>query len=198
MNNKIVLTIMIGIMFLSLLGASEASLGTVKQGHCILLKQTCSDCTYNNISAVSYPNRTENAIENVEMTQDGTLFTYSFCTTNTLGNYLVDGYGDDDGTKDVWQYNFIVTPSGNSGNSNIALFILIIFLLYGINLLGFFNENVMMTVLGGMALLFLGVYMINNGIIIYRDNLTNYVGYVTSAWGGMSSMFALYKEYFDD
>ena len=71
-------------------------------------------------------------------------------------------------------------------------------LLYGINLIGFFKENAIATLLAGMALIYLGIYMINNGIIIYRDDLTNYIGYITTFWGGFSAIFATWKEWLQD
>ena len=90
-----------------------------------------------------------------------------------------------------------ITPSGQSGNANIVFFIFLILMLYGINLVGYFGRNAPMTLLGGMALMFLGVYLINQGVIIYRDNLTNYFSYVTLAWGFVSAFlagFSLYEE----
>jgi len=90
---------------------------------------------------------------------------------------------------------FEVTPSGKSGTNNLVFFIFLILILYAINLLGFFGKNEIMTILGGMALIFLGVYMTNNGIIIYRDNLTMYFSVVTIAWGFISSLIAGYSLY---
>lgn len=92
---------------------------------------------------------------------------------------------------------FIVTPSGEGGTSNIVFILFLILMLYGINLFGFFGKNETMTLLGGMALIFLGVYLINNGIIIYRDNLTNYFSYITIAWGVVSALMAGYSLYED-
>ena len=67
-------------------------------------------------------------------------------------------------------------------------------LLYGITFFGFFGKNIPMTILGGMALLFLGVYLINHGIIIYRDTLTNYIAYVTIAVGAITALWAILEE----
>ena len=194
---KILLVLMFSVLFISLVSA-ECSLPTVKQGDIIQLTQSCTNCTQVNLTKVIFPNNTISLLGQFEMTANGSNYNYTFSNTNSLGKHIYYAEGDLNGVLFSQACSFEVTPSGNSGNSNIAFFILVIVLLYGINLLGFFKENVMMTVLGGMALLFFGVYMINNGIIIYQDNLTNYIAYVTIAWGGMSSMFALFKEYFDD
>ena len=85
---------------------------------------------------------------------------------------------------------FQVTPSGQSGNENTVFFIFIILLLYGITFTGFFGKNIPITILGGMAMIFLGVYLINHGIIIYRDNLTNYIAYLTIGVGAVCSFWA--------
>lgn len=87
-----------------------------------------------------------------------------------------------------------VTPSGQSGNENTVFFILVITIIYGINLISFFGRNIPMTILGGMAMLFLGVYLVSQGIIIYRDNITNYIAYLTIAIGAITSMWAVFEQ----
>ena len=51
-----------------------------------------------------------------------------------------------------------------------------------------------MTILGGMMMMFLGVYTINYGIIIFRDNLTNYFSYVTIGIGFILSSWAVLEQ----
>lgn len=171
---------------------------TAKQGECLNISQTCSSCSYVNISSVSNQNNS-NLLSNVGMNYFGNgEWRYEFCETNFIGRYDVRGQGDISGVDESFATFFQVTSSGKNGTENIVFFLFVILFLYGINLLGFFNEQAIMTILGGMALLFLGVYMVNNGIIIYRDNLTNYIGYITIAWGGISSIFAIYKEWIED
>ena len=197
---KILLILIMSMFLVSLVSAEECSIPSVKQGDTIQLTTVCrGGCTEVNLTKVMFPNQSIALLGEFPMTANGSNYNFTFSNTNTLGHYSYDAEGVDPNSIVVGQTcSFLVTPSGNSGNANIVFFILMIFLFYGINLLGFFKENVMMTVLGGMALMFLGVYMVNNGIIIYQDNLTNYFSYVTISWGGMSSIFALFKEYFDD
>jgi len=38
---------------------------------------------------------------------------------------------------------------------------------------------------------FFGVWIVQNGIVIYRDNLTNYFGYVTIGIGAIVSLMAI-------
>jgi hypothetical protein len=180
------------IMISPLLASSP---GTYKQGEDINLIQTCADCTYINITSINLPNGTQ-IIGNVPMTKDGSVFNYVLngSLTNSLGTYRVNGIGDPIGVNEIWAYDIEVTPSGQSGTANIVFFIFIILLLYGITFTGFFGRNIPMTILGGMALLFLGVYLVQHGIIIYRDNLTNYIAYVTIAVGGITSFWAILEQ----
>jgi len=41
-----------------------------------------------------------------------------------------------------------------------------------------------------MFMTFFGVWIVRNGIVIYRDNLTNYFGYVTIAIGAVIALWA--------
>ncbi len=88
-----------------------------------------------------------------------------------------------------------VTPGGKGGNENTIFFIFIVILLYGITFFGFFGKNIPMTILGGMALLFLGVYLINEGIIIFRDTITLYISYLTIGVGGITAFWALLEQF---
>ena len=91
--------------------ASAVSLGTYKQNECVNLIQTCSNCTYANITSIMYPNSSI-ALSNVQMTKIGTYFYYNFCNTSFNGNYIVTGDGNPDGTFDVWNYDFTITSTG--------------------------------------------------------------------------------------
>jgi len=186
MNKKILILIM-GMFLISI---TSASLGTFSQGECVNIK-TILNTTSVNISTISYPNSTI-AISNQAMTKNAQTFNYSFCDTNTLGTYVYD-YFDTEGNTYVNEFE--ITPSGSSGITNIAFFILIIVLLYTLNIIAFRDENAPLTILSGMALIALGIYLVNNGIIIYRDTITNYIGYITIAWGFISTMFAVWNEY---
>lgn len=99
-----------------------------------------------------------------------------------------DGFGGH--TTGCWE----VTSFGKSGNDNIVFFVLIIIMLYTITFVGFFGKNIPISILGGMAMIGLGLYMITNGVIIYRDWLTNYFSYITIGLGALFSLWALVEE----
>lgn len=193
---KIFIFLILGLFLFSLVGA--ASIGTIKQGEEMQITNYCQDgtCTYMNLTSITYPNGTTFNI-NAEMTKDGQNFAYDY-TPMELGTYNFKTCGNPSGNYICDSDTFESTPSGNSGTSNLVFFVFVILFLYGINILGFFKENAIMTILGGMALIFLGAYIVNNGIIIYRDNLTNYIAYITIGWGLVSTIVAIYQEWLQD
>jgi len=104
------------------------------------------------------------------------------------------GVSCQDGKGDVISGIFQVTPNGDSSTNNIVFYLIIIFLGYGLNLLGFFNRNTYITILGGIILIFVGLFMIQNGVIIFRDNLTLALSYITLFWGAGSALWAAIEE----
>jgi len=111
------------------------SLGLFEKDDCVMLTQTCSNCTYVNISSVQDPN---SAIikSNLAMTKTGTFYNYSFCNTSDVGTYIVSGFGDNDNAPDVFVYSFDITPNGLKPASDILT--IGIYLLFLIATLGLF------------------------------------------------------------
>jgi len=137
----------------------------------------------------------------IEINQVGSKNSQTFTFNVLAGNFSDLGFNRmiiecTDGESSTTGYeDREVTPSGNNGASNIVFFIFVILLLYALNLIAFFGKNIPLTILSGMALLFLGVYLINNGVIIYQDSLTNYLAYVTIAWGSISAIWAALEQF---
>ena len=131
---KILLTIIISIFLISFTTAAISNLGTFKVNTCIELPQTSPDATYNNISKITTDNELTIVSGEVEMTKVGTYFNYTFCNTTLLGEYIVNGYGDEGGALDTWEYTFDITTSGNavptSGES--ILYFVFVAILFGI------------------------------------------------------------------
>jgi len=100
MNKKIIIISMIFILtFLMNLGYLNAQIdiGTTKQGDCITLYQSCPTCTYSDIRAIKYPNGTIDNSMDWTMIKNNSDYTYSFCSTNDLGEYKYIVYGDKGG-----------------------------------------------------------------------------------------------------
>lgn len=129
--------IVIIIVNIVIVSSTQQSLGTYKQGDCVNLIQTCGGCTYNNITSIMSPNSTT-LLGLTSMVKNGVEFTYSFCDTNISGTYIVNGVGDLDGITTVWVYDFFITDSGTTANTQTAvvyiglLFILLVFLILSI------------------------------------------------------------------
>jgi len=174
MKSKIILGIVFVLMMMSLLAPATATvepLGTFKDRICVELKQTCNNCTYNNISSVVYPNSTI-ALGNVVMTKSGTEYNHTFCSTSVMGTYIVNGYGDPNGVKTVWAYDFNITPSGFL--DTLGFYFLILILSLGIIVLGFWREDAPITIFGTFGLYFVGLYVLFNGLAGIRDLTTTW------------------------
>lgn len=195
---KLLLLLMFSIVLIGVVSSQSSleSIGTYQQGKNIEIVQTCDDCSYVTLEKIQLANKTILTI-NENMTKVGTVYNYTLDSnyTESLGEYIVFGSGDT--TPSIFNFAFTITPSGQSGNENTVFFILIILIVYGITFTGFFGKNIPITILGGMAMIFLGVYLIRNGVIIYRDNLTNYLAYLTSGIGTIMSLWAGYEWYQD-
>ena len=118
--NKLFTILLLGIFLISFTSAIE-SLGTLKQGECVEIKQACASCTYTNISSVSYPNSSI-ALSNVVMTDSGNGgWNYTFCNTNDLGRYDIIGKGDKDSIETSFATYFKINSSGTESSIDKAL-----------------------------------------------------------------------------
>lgn len=105
-----------------------------KQNDAVNLTQTCSNCTFINITKITYPDSSQ-ALGNVGMTKQGTLYNYSFLNTSELGIYTVYCVGDPDGVINAADcgWTFTVNPTGTDitgiQSSLVIVALLIIFIL---------------------------------------------------------------------
>lgn len=100
--------------------SAQPDWGYVEQHTCKEFIQLCGDCTFNNITSVEFPNETIRRMD-VEMTQRGVEFNYTFCITNDTGTYFVNGVGDKEGSITVWAVDFYVTENGREEISGILI-----------------------------------------------------------------------------
>ena len=188
---KILISFVLGIFLLTLATASIPNLGTVQQYDCINLKQTCPDCSYNNITSVDYPNRTTEALSlEVEMTKDGTEYNYTFCNTSALGTYLVNGKGDTDGS-DTWNYMFDVTTTGGDSNLPIPIFLLLASVILFVS--GIVLKNPPFGFFSGILFIMSGMYMMIYGFGNVADLYTQAFALVTLGFGMIVSTLAGYS-----
>jgi len=159
---KIILLIVIG-MFLLTLVSAMSTLGTVKQYDCIDLYQSCPSCTYVNLTAMKYPNTTIDIMD-LEMTKAGTEYNYTFCNTDTTGEYFYTVKGDKNGVETSETISFEVTPLGKVGVLIFLSIFAFAFIGLGIGFklppLGFIGA--VLLILAGMYVLIYGLYDVAN------------------------------------
>lgn len=127
---KKLLTLLIMSIFLfSLCSAEQQTFGTFKKNECINLIQTCSNCTWVNITTIVYPN-SEIADTDLIMLKAGTNYNYTFCKANQTGEYIINGIGDLNGIVTIWNYNLLVTTNGNNlATAGVIIFFSALFLI---------------------------------------------------------------------
>lgn len=144
------------------------NIGSYKLGECVNLIQTCANCTYVNITSILYPNSTK-VINEVVMTKEGTYYNYSFCNTTKLGEYKVNGHGDENTIETIWSYSFDITREGDKNENGvyIAIWLAGFILLY----FGFIHHRkVPLYKLFGYVMIFfnglIGVFVFDSPIVL--------------------------------
>ncbi len=112
MNKKILTIISFAFLFLFMLNLTSASsLGVFQENKTINLFQSCSSCSFVNLTDIILPNG--NIINyNLNMTKNYSSYTYSFSNTSQLGSYKYNVCGDKGGTLTCETIDFIITPNG--------------------------------------------------------------------------------------
>lgn len=187
---KIYLTLISVMVLISLI-----SLASAYDGHKFNTELTFSinsnNASYCNLTTLDSPNNFY--ILNTPMTKNGQDFYITINQANftILGDYCFNLKCTDGTSNEVGSKCFTVTPSGKNDTNNLVFIIFIILIIYGITLIGFFGRNEWVTVLGAMFMIFLGVYLWLNGIVVYRDDLTRYFCYFTIGLGVFFSLYTL-------
>lgn len=164
---KLIIPLLI-LMLLPMIIATQ-DIGSVQQNKCIMLKQTCSNCTYVNLSSVSVANNPEYLLlGEYSMTKTGTEYNYSFCDTQTISDdYSYCVHGDIDGIDTPACISFSVTPSGLSGT--LGFYFILLIIIGSLIILGFTMKDAWFIMVGGIISMLVGLYSINYGIAGMRD-----------------------------
>ena len=166
------------------------TLGVFKVDTCVGLKQICSNCSSVNVTSIIYPDSVE-VIINSEMTKAGSNFNYTFCNNSQLGNYIVNGIGNPDGTATIFAYNYVVTTTGNDENNTIPIFLALagfIILIIGISI-----RNLYIGFISGVMFIVLGMYMMIFGLGFVSDFYTNSLAYVSLGFGLLIFLSCAYE-----
>lgn len=107
-----------------------ANIPPVKQSSCIELIQTCSNCTFVNITGIHYPSPNSSIIYfNKAMTKNNNIYNYTFCDTHILGQYIYDTIGNPDAVVTTQSVTFEVTATGQTLDLSKTILYIVIFIL---------------------------------------------------------------------
>lgn len=175
MNLKAMPFLILFLLVLPSITATQDFFGTRQIGECINLPQTCSPCTYENITGIEYPNGTFVEITgNQSMQRIGTInYNYTYCFPDLIGDYWIYGHDDETGTDQEWEYKLTLTYNGEQVNlSNTILpiaFLITAFLLLtiGFTLSG---EHWLLRSFFNFMAVGMGLLAVNSGKIIANQS----------------------------
>ena len=179
-NNKMKKVIILLLAILILVPASLAeieSIGPFKQHDCVKLPQTCSNCTFTNLSKIQYPDSTI-SIYNSVMTKDSSEFNYTFCNTSQIGNYIITTCSDVDGILTCVSYTLNITPTGGDRINSLGIFIILVIISIAILIIAMVFQNGYIGFISGCLFLVTGVYTMIYGLGNLSDTWTRAVAYV--------------------
>lgn len=184
---KKLIVLLMFLVFMEGVYAEIQTLPNVKVNTCVNIPQTCNNCTYVNVTAITVQNSQTYYI-NKAMEKTGSHYNYTFCNNTLLGTYIVETCGDPNGASYCPPpFSYIVNNMGESFNLFDVILVVTFLTLAGII---FFIGNtfkpeqyIIKTSFYIMALLF-GLLAINSARIIVSEsvnlNLMSNVGLTLS------------------
>lgn len=173
----------------------QQTLGTFKQNTCVILKQTCSNCTQVNITRIAAPNSSVVLSTPVVMTKTDTVYNHSFCTNGALGKYIVDWKANPDGTFTcstcTGNYDYQITTTGF--DLPIAFQFLFIGIVFAVLTVGLYKRDVTITLLSTFGLYFVGLWMLFYGFNIYKNLYTEGFSFITLGIAGYLSIIMAHE-----
>jgi len=164
---KLLLSLILGICLISLAYAEVQNLGTFEVDSCIDLKQTCSNCSYVNLTSIVSPKSNYIFNGTINMQKNGANYNRTFCKSSDIGTWIYCTEGDLDGTAESRCVNFEVTPSGSA--NNLGFYFIFLLISAGVIILGFTLLDPYITLLGTIGFYFMGIYVLKYGINGIRD-----------------------------
>ena len=170
---KLLILIILLMVLAPIVSAEIQHLGYFRVNDCITLKQICSNCSYVNITSVLFPNSTQILSEQT-MTKSGTDYSYNFCNTSVMGQYIVNGKGDLNGVPTVWAYDFQVTGNGKEPPTAVvisffSLIFIITFFYFAYSVINLLNHAFTINYDAIDTIISVGVYFVLL-VIFYLEN----------------------------
>ncbi len=191
MKKQILLTLLIASLLIVNVSALE-NLKPAKLNEPYVITQTCASCTFVNASISNQNGIVRN---NIELSNNGSgVWTFTYIPT-IVGRHDVTGFGDLDGTNTSFATFFEVTPSGFT--NTIAFFFIILLIPAALIVFGFKIEDNWVIVLGGFALVLVGLYVLFFGIDVIKDpNYTYGLGIIILMAGSYFSIRGAWEAIF--
>lgn len=205
--------VIIGVFFIFLIISmgGVSAISSYKQGDTIQLTAVCNNCSFVNLTKITFPNGSLALLGQYPMTKNGTNYNYSFSNTNTFGFHNYVTCGDLDGVltcEDTEDRSFEITPSGTIFTSamSIPLFLPMVLMLlitiFWIFLAGRVNSEPVKFAFIIFAGLFL-IFAIAFGIVASREVLFGFpllYGFINSfyrifivftSWGSIVAVIVI-------
>jgi len=133
---KILTTFILSILLLSFVSAFD-DIGTYKINECVTIRQSCSSCSYVNISISEPPSGNFNISNDAMNKIGGGAWNYSYCNTDTIGRYDIIGEGDISGVATSFNsMSFFISSTGEDLDISDAVLYLVM-ILFLCSLFGF-------------------------------------------------------------
>lgn len=97
--------------------------------------------------------------------------------TGELGDYDYDIFCTNGNLNKTESFSFTITPTGNDGL--LGFYFLIILLSYGVMIFGAWKHDITITLLGTLALYFVGIWVLFFGIDVFKNYLTDAFAFIT-------------------
>jgi hypothetical protein len=172
---------------IGLVSATTPSLSEQKPNTCIDLPQTCSNCSFINITTVQYPNGSIINLNKAMTKITSSSYKYNFCLNNQLGSYFVNTYSDDAIVNA--QYEVPVT-------SSMFFVILILTLAIIFFIATLIVDEEFFVYISGVLFIVSGIYILINGFSNMSDMYTRAIAYVCLGLGFIFTIGAyVYNSY---
>lgn len=180
---KIIISLLLAIFLISFASATlpdcQFNLPTVKAGTCTQILQSCTTCTFANITVIYYPQVNSTVLQlNVPMDNFVNMYNYTFCDTNTLGTYIVSTIGDPDGFAVEGNICFESTVTGYNLSLQDSIFVLVTLLIFIFLLIFFVQRCFKSETVSSRAMYFVLAYVLGllPSVFFLYVISSNYVG----------------------
>lgn len=108
--------------------SGEVTIPSVKLGSCAQLIQTCTNCSFVNITGIDYPApNSTSAFFNFAMAKNINVYNYTFCDNQYLGTYAYHTIGNPNGALNQQTVTYQVTATGQILDNSKAILYIFIF-----------------------------------------------------------------------